>query len=351
MTSCLQSRDHLIFGPLDDAVLGYPDSCIYDQKSLKMSLLNLPNELLQLITHHLGEERDINALIQTSRFFRDSFNEYLYEYNIKKHSGSAILWAAENGSLELAQRLLDGGTSAEYKWDAEKKPIALAAANGHEEMVELLLTNCADPDGMAPLRRTRYTALHFAALGGYNMIARHLISEGADVNGKTDIQNDTPLHAAVENNHLSTVRLLVNHRAALDQMQSYEWTPLYIAVDKGHMSIVDFLLDRGATPDGIGEDSTPLQVAVEHGNVTIAQLLLDFGACVDIEDDEGRTPLIAAAELGSVTMVDLLLPHLFFDDSELASARALSLAVSKGHEDTARRLLEAGLDPNWGDYP
>lgn len=325
-----------------------------------MSLLDLPNELLHSITHYLDKERDINALIQTSRFFRDSFNEYLYEYNIKKNRGSAILWAAEHGSLELTQRLLDGGanpdyrTNPDYGLDAAKQPIALAAANGHEEVVELLLNHGAGADGVAPLRNemfTGHTALHFAALGGHDGIARHLISGGAQINGTMYEQYDMPIHAAAQNNHLSMVRLLVNHGAALDQRVEYSPTPLYLAADEGHESIVRFLLVRGALPNGLSDSWSPLHAAATHGNAAIARFLLDFGADTHSEEScERYTPLGVAAELGLMAIIELLLGYGHPGDNKRGSAQALSLAVLNGHEDAARRLLENGVDPNWGDY-
>jgi len=59
---------------------------------------------------------------------------------------------------------------------------------------------------------------------------------------------------------------------------------------------------------------TPLHGAARNGHAKICQALIEFGAKVDVVDDKGWTPF--------------------------------GMAVSKGHEDCVRVLLDAGADVN-----
>jgi len=57
--------------------------------------------------------------------------------------------------------------------------------------------------------------------------------------------NQTPLHWAAINGHLSVVEYLVNHNAEINVKNKDGETPLELAKRYGRLNVVDFLKSRG----------------------------------------------------------------------------------------------------------
>ena len=96
-------------------------------------------------------------------------------------------------------------TDSEYR----DTPLIYAAQNGHLDVVQVLL------EGGANVERTnanQWTALHAAAWNGYVDVCRLLLDWGAKVNS-LDKWQDTPLHDAARRGRLSVVKLLVERGA------------------------------------------------------------------------------------------------------------------------------------------
>jgi uncharacterized protein len=130
------------------------------------------------------------------------------------------------------------------------------------------------------------TALMEAAFRGDVDIVQILIGAGAEVNAQTeDIHPEyygglTPLIAAVKQGHKGVVKLLLDHRADINQTNSAGKTPLMYAVEThwtlgtGSVAMVGLLLSRGADPtirDIYNE--TPAMAAASHGVHHLAQLI------------------------------------------------------------------------------
>jgi ankyrin repeat protein len=122
------------------------------------------------------------------------------------------------------------------------------------------------------------TALHRAALKGNASMVRYLIEKGANVNGKiepgfltvwsktsdedkgrfSEIENAhgaTPLHIAVDKNHLEIVIILIDSGASINEVLTVGFdfskrknlrTPLDIAKTRGYSKISDYLKKHGA---------------------------------------------------------------------------------------------------------
>ena len=122
------------------------------------------------------------------------------------------------------------------------------------------------------------------------------------------------------------------------------------AASTGDDAQVAALLHAGADPNATGEyGTTPLYAATVAGHTEAARLLLEAGADPDrtsLGDSEG-TPLCAAACWGFDELVDGLLAYGASPDlPEPDGPTALVWAALEGHADAARKLLEAGADPN-----
>ena len=146
----------------------------------------------------------------------------------------ALLKSAHNGSLEQVKALLKQGVnpnwSAAYK---QFKPITVAAANGHLDIVAAL------------------------------------IQAGADMN---PINQITPLEAACMRGHTQVVALLLKHGVYVDLGIS-----LIYAAEHGHIAIVRLLLARNAyLLSRNSEGLTAFELAQRNGHASIAQLLQTY---------------------------------------------------------------------------
>jgi ankyrin repeat protein len=95
-------------------------------------------------------------------------------------NGSTALWlAATRGDAQMLETLLDAGANANEELPLGRRPLMLAARSGVVEAVDVLLEHGADPNAKETQRGT--TALMQAADQGHAAVAALLIKEGADV--------------------------------------------------------------------------------------------------------------------------------------------------------------------------
>lgn len=178
-----------------------------------------------------------------------------------------------------------------------------AARHGDIDKLTAALSNvCARPDD----------ALFYAADSGQTEIVSSLLKAGIDPNASEHKQ--TALHAAVENHHASTVKLLLASGANVNAKNSKSETPLDLvspegaspAVAQAQLEIVQSLVDAGAKFGNDGSGWVPLGHALYAGNKEIASLLIRAGANVR-QGDAFRTPLEIAVDVGNEDLVELLL--------------------------------------------
>jgi uncharacterized protein len=102
----------------------------------------------------------------------------------------------------------------------------LAAANGAEPVVEMLIAAGADPNVR---NRVGETPLHFASARGHVETVRSLIAHGAQTNVRSRFTRFTPVMAAAESGHPSVVRLLIQRNADTRARNTFGDTPLTLA--------------------------------------------------------------------------------------------------------------------------
>lgn len=144
-----------------------------------MWLLDLPIELLYCILHHLDLEKDVNALVQANSNLHQLLNRYLYRRNIKRSRSSALLWAAEHGQSETAQKVLSYGASINTEDMYHGNALQIASHKGHLNVAKLLIDSGVDVNTQSGLYGS---ALQAATAGGHAEMASLLLSKGADVN-------------------------------------------------------------------------------------------------------------------------------------------------------------------------
>ncbi len=153
-----------------------------------------------------------------------------------------LIEAAANGHLDVVKLLIENGADVNLKGEAWYGPLHAAAAKGHIEVVKILLENGADVNIFHQNK-----PLHDAAMNGHIEVAEILLAHGADINVKgTD--EAAPLHTAVSNNRLAMVKWLLSKGANVNPRAIYGCTPLHFAAFGNNVEIGKILLEHGADP-------------------------------------------------------------------------------------------------------
>src|SRR5438552_1432880 len=156
------------------------------------------------------------------------------------------------------------------------------------------------------------TALHFAAREGCVECARALAEADADLDA-SDPDNVSPLLTAVLNGHFDLAAFLINKGANVNKWDWWGQSPLYAAVDLN-------TLPHGGRPDRPSLDETTgiqvIQMLLEKGANPNMQLKLlppyrAIGADRGVDGllTIGATPLLRAAKAMDAPAIELLLKH------------------------------------------
>lgn len=125
------------------------------------------------------------------------------------------------------------------------------------------------------------------------------------------------------------------------------WTALMYAVRDGRLQVAVELLKQGADKNAKARNGmTALLLACSLGNLPAANLLLERGADKDQGNRNGETPLMVAAKAGHERCVERLLAEqgIEADKANFDGDTALMLAVRGDHAEVAQLLLARGAD-------
>ncbi|KAI1296529.1 Protein fem-1 -like protein B [Halotydeus destructor] len=188
-------------------------------------------------------------------------------------------------------------------------PFIIAAKNGHENVVKLLLDNYTanlEIEGTVEYNGHRIegtTALWCAAAFGHINVVKTLMLFGADVNHATKALS-TPLRAACFEGRLDIVSCLLANGADLSIANKFNNTCLMIAAYRGHLQIVEYLLSQDCNSNSQAKcGGTALHFAAETGNLEIVKCLLENNAAIS-KNAMGMTPIISAAERTKANIVE-----------------------------------------------
>ena len=243
--------------------------------------------------------------------------------NGKDDSGwTPLAVAAEEGHELVVKLLLEAGAKIEATDNDRVTPLHRAVGKGHEAVIELLAKG---RDALEAKTMEGETAIFWAAKQRNARVVRILLDKGADIEA-TDNQGATLLHRAAGEGNEALVELLVERGAALEAKTKEGETVIFWAAKQGNARIVRILLDKGAdikAKSKVGE--TALHQAAQNDWEAIVKLLLENGADVnaisegiariehvsgedfDVRVEDGTTALYWAARKGNEAIVKLLL--------------------------------------------
>jgi ankyrin repeat protein len=253
-----------------------------------------------------------------------------------------LLYAARDGRLAAARRLIEAGADVELADANGIRPLLMAAINNNLDVARLLISKGADVNaddfwGRTPL----WAAVEYRNLDMNNNdqdsptdngvdrapileFIRTLLDAGADVNARTrelppsrrwlyslndvswvDFTGQTPFLRAALSADTAAMRLLVERGADPNLPTLAGTTPLmaaagvnwvvaqtYTESTQARLDAVALCLELGADVNAANSMGlTALLGAVNRGSNDIIELLVRRGARLDIKDKEGRTPL------------------------------------------------------------
>ncbi|XP_074596331.1 uncharacterized protein LOC141851486 [Brevipalpus obovatus] len=214
--------------------------------------------------------------------------------------------AASRGHTEAVRILLENTKSKKEiinkKNRLKRIPLHEAAYNGNLDVVRQLLIKKIDLDQKDS---SHHTPLSLAAAQGHSQVVDLLLEKGAKINSEK--KRNSPLHLAALNNHLETVKLLINKGADISAKNNEKDTPLHIAVLLGHVDVARHLISKGADVNRKGNrDLTPLHHAVKSDHIILVSLLLANGADKSLKDCEGKTAVYHAQQKNCVESLAIL---------------------------------------------
>jgi len=264
---------------------------------------------------------------------------------------TALMWAAANDDVELTTALLRAGARTAATNHFGTSALTEASIIGSAVVIKALLGAGADPNARTPEGETPLMAV---ARTGRVDAATLLLDAGADVNARESFGQQTALMWAAAQSQPLMIRLLagrgadVNARGIVRQwerkviteprpkdMNKGGFTPLLYAAREGCVECARELVKAGADKNLADPDRvTPLNMALLNLHFAFAAFMIDAGADVDMWDLYGRSPVYMAADVSTLPMKGngamAVLPS---EDAVTAL-------------DVARKLLEAGANPN-----
>jgi uncharacterized protein len=261
---------------------------------------------------------------------------------------TALHWAAMNGQAPLAELLLGAGANPEAATRVGAyTPLLLAAKLGHAPIVDALLKGGADA---AATTDNGTTPLMFAAASGDVPSVELLVARKVDINARETTRGLTAVMFAAAANRATVVALLGRHGAELSATS----TPLDLRVlDRSRFAGV--LFGNPEPPKTPGGEAGSVEGGGRNGmNRPTAGPTRRPGVDRDFSGNElvntqgGMTPLLFAARQGHIdTARTLLDAGVDVNQTKVGDATSpLLLATINGHYDLAKVLLERGANPN-----
>ncbi|CAN2390143.1 Ankyrin repeat and KH, partial [Pristimantis euphronides] len=320
---------------LDDIMAGVPDKTPYFSISEMPEGVTLSSSLLKLISVN-GNQEPLSP----------AFASVDIDAHTETNHDTALTLGCAGGHEELVSVLITRCANIEHRDKKGFTPLILAATAGHAGVVEILLDKGADIEAQS--ERTKDTALSLACSGGRQEVVELLLSRGANKEHR-NVSDYTPLSLAASGGYVNIIKILLNAGAEINSRTGSKLgiSPLMLAAMNGHVPAVKLLLDMGSDINAQIETNrnTALTLACFQGRAEVVSLLLDRKANVEHRAKTGLTPLMEAASGGYAEVGRVLLDKgADVNSPPVPSSRdtALTVAADKGHYKFCELLINRG---------
>lgn len=349
----------------------------------------------------------------------------LIDHSKRDNSGfDNFLWAVELREQVILTKLLQQGLNIDVQDNLGRTPLHRSCLNNYPELIKFLLERganktIAENEGFYPVHLSAskgnvealialakydsslleqisvnasgFTPLLCAAQYGQSNAARYLLSQNVDANKARIDTGATPLHMAIGQKFLDTVRavipasdiekednngdtaimhslrvqdtdiinLILDRGPNLDHANHDGITPLLDAIIYADdAELVHLLLSHGATPslvsgnippiNGINlSEMTPLHISIIKNNAQIVEKLVPVSDLA-VEDNNGHTPLMRSLVIGNEEIIQLIIQddNCNPDAANTAGMTPLLFAVLNSNTPLVDLLITHGANPN-----
>lgn len=280
----------------------------WDSSSIS-TVRNAEGEILQCATFRKLKIKDIKFFRLETRPKKYEFVEYKnvsLEPNFKTDVQVKTEKATEDTEIEKENSKLTDQVKQEIAI-VTKEAFLEAIIKGDFGVVQELLVNA--PNLISTIDKGKghsgLPALDLAIKHGHSEIVELLLSKGANPNGR-NVYGHGPLHIATKNGHANLIKILVDYGADINgKKNGFRYPPLCYATNK---QVTEALIANGADVNWRDEGgATPLHSIARCGVTAAAEVVLAHGADINIKDNSGRTPLHMAASRCQREMVEFLI--------------------------------------------
>jgi ankyrin repeat protein len=252
---------------------------------------------------------------------------------------TALMFAARDGNLEMAQILVEAGADLERTSANGTRPIVAAITNNHIELAMYLLEKGADPNAADDFYRrtplyaavemrnpdyTRETAPPLPDSRNPMDLIKALLARGANPNAQVNttpvrgfmqvsanwvnFDGQTALIRAALAGDIMLIRLLLEYGAD-PNIKTYEGSTALMAVagvnwvvaqtfsrsDAEYLEAAKLCIEKGNDVNAVNKQGlTAMHGATNRGFDAMVKLLAENGARLDVKDSQGRTPMTYA---------------------------------------------------------
>ncbi len=285
-------------------------------------------------------------------------NNYLANYN----GGLPIHKAMERGHSNIAEVLLQNGSSVNDVDDLGRTPLHICCQKGHLHCTQLLLRNsdvdinCPDAGGFTPLMsvllRKRYYFSNIHMVNTYLEIISCLLISGANPNIMAN-NGVCALHISVYLNNTPVLERLLNAKdinpdirftidpATGEQTDERQGpTPVWFTIEHGHMHAAYLLVKANADP------GLPCKKHRQKRHLSKREVFLDVMMYLHFK---GPSPDMSGVGECVEESISRSLPHHSFTGIYRMAVNPFSLAINRLKVNAAQLLMEAGYYPSMAE--
>ncbi len=224
-----------------------------------------------------------------------------------------IMCACEKADLSVIEFLIASGAKASHITKEGGNSVSFAAARfGRADILQLLLSHKVDVNRPSE-GGGRISPLAIAANQGHLEVVKTLIANGADVNYADAKHGLTALCCACESQKTDVIDFLCKSGANINQKTSGGFTNLLLACSMNYLESLKSLIKNGADPSITDDDgSTSLINACLKNHSTLAEYLLDNKiniTAINTPNQAGHTPLSLACKNNNIALAKILIKH------------------------------------------
>ncbi|XP_052064517.1 uncharacterized protein LOC127704471 [Mytilus californianus] len=329
----------------------------FQRSPLLMACSQGYEELVSFMLHHVDKnikDKTVSALfrITVDQGYPLSVVRLLKRSDVNLNivwddSWTALNAACQRGNQDIANFLIDEGSTFDKVDALGTTPLMLACYTGLYETVQLMIKKGVD---INVLNNRKMSALKYACISGHTNIVSLLLDNDAD--SRTVCQDGkTPLVIAFEEKHDHIITLLKNKGSDVENTDKFGKTSLAMACTNGDNDTVKSLIKLGANINfRDNEGWVPLSRACKRGAESIVKvLLIEKILDLNIADNDGWTPLKKASLNGHSKVVEILLNthRLEIDKADNGGWTPLMSSCQKGHVKVAKLLICGNADVNY----